>query len=123
MEIICSTIFGLLSLAGVSEQFRTRQIVHAVLSLVSAVFFALFVVAYYHQPTLSVLGIFIIPMLIFVAVYDWWLSDLDLQPGSKQFMKPLPDVKSRMNDITAMIILLPGYLAGLALSYRLIMNG
>ena len=116
-------IFGLLSIAGIVEQFRQRQTVHGLATLISYLFFNLFVVAYFQSEIASAVGLFIIPILLYVAVYDWWLSDLDLQPSSEQFLRPLPDVKSKRSDMAALIVLIPGYLAGLLLAYRAIMNG
>ncbi len=121
--LIYLLVFGLLSIAGIIEQFRTKQTIHAIGTLLSAVFFSLFVIAYFHGDTANTLGLFIIPMLIYVGLYDWWLSDLDLQTNSENFLKPLPDVKSKLSDTGALLILLPGYLAGLTLAYRIVMNG
>ena len=121
--LIYLVVFGLLSIAGIVEQFRTKQTLHAIATLVSALFFALFVVAYFNDSTSSTLGLFIIPMLLYVGLYDWWLSDLDLKTDSENFLKPLPDVKSKLSDTGALLILLPGYVAGLTVAYRIVMNG
>lgn len=115
-------VFGLLSIAGIVEQFRKFETVHGLATLISYIFFNLFVVAYFMPEVASLMGVLIVPMLIYVALYDWWLSDLDLQPKSPNFLKPLPEVKSKMSDMTAMLILLPGYIAGIAVAYRAFMN-
>jgi hypothetical protein len=57
-------------------------------------------------------------MLILVSVYDWWLANLDLEPKSKFFLQKLPEVESRMNNLTALAILLPAYAAGIMVAYR-----
>jgi hypothetical protein len=111
-----------LSIAGIVEQFRKFETVHGLATLISYIFFNLFVVAYFMPEVASMMGVLIVPMLIYVALYDWWLSDLDLQPKSPNFLKPLPEVKSKMSDMTAMLILLPGYIAGIAVAYRAFMN-
>ena len=121
-SLVYLLIFALLSIAGIAEQFRTKQTTHALATIVSATFFCLFVVACFYQPAEQAIGIFIIPMLVYVGLYDWWLSDLDLQSGSENFFKPLPDVKSKLSDTGALLILLPGYLAGLTVAYRVVMN-
>ena len=122
-SLIYLAVFGLLSIAGIVEQFRTKQLIHAIATLLSAICFILFVVCYFNSEISNQIGLLIIPMLLFVTAYDWWLSDLDLQPGSETFFKTLPDVKSKLSDMGALIILLPGYLAGIMVAYRVIING
>lgn len=121
-SLVYLLIFGLLSIAGIAEQFRSKQTTHGIATIASATCFSLFVVACFYQPAEQAIGIFIIPMLIYVGAYDWWLSDLDLQTDSDNFFKPLPDVKSKLSDTGALLILLPGYLAGLTVAYRVLIS-
>ena len=75
-------VFGLLSIAGIIEQFRKFETVHGFATLISYIMFNFFVVAYFMPEVASIIGIFIVPMLIYVGLYDWWLSDLDLPLAS-----------------------------------------
>lgn len=117
-SLVYLVILTLLSLAGIIELFRTKQIIHGLATAFSLICFCLFVAGVFKPDLAEQLGIYVIPMLILVALYDWWLADLDLQPGSSNFFKPLPDVKSKLNDKGALLILLPAYVSGLYLSYH-----
>lgn len=109
----------LLSIAGITEQFRTKQTIHALGTSLCLIFFCLFVVAYFNQHVAEMISYGFIAMLLFVLAYDFWLANLELQPDSANFMKPLPDVKSRLSESGALIFLLPAYIAGVLVIYRL----
>ena len=121
-SLIYLLILTLLSIAGIAEQFRTKQIAHGLATTISLAFLCSFVIAYYDPKIANSIGIWIIPMLIMVALYDWWLANLDLQPGSENFMQKLPDVKSNLNNMSAMLILLPAYGAGVMVAYHQLIN-
>jgi len=116
--ILYIIVLSILSIAGITEQFRTKQISHGLATLISLIIFCAFVAGYFRADVSASIGIWCLPMLILVSIYDWWLSNYDLQPGSDNFMKPMPDAKSRLNDMSAMLILVPAYIAGLILCYR-----
>ena len=116
-------ILSLLGIAGTIEQFRTKEIFHALFTLFSLVVFGLMLWAYFNPEFGFQLGYWSVALLVAAGLYDWWLSNLDLQPNSDNFLKPLPDAKSRLNDMSALLIILPAYLAGLVVSYRVLMNG
>lgn len=115
-------VLVLLGVAGTIEQFRTKQIVHALFTLFSLCVFGVFLWAYFNPDFGRVLSYWTIVLILAAGLYDLWLSNLDLQPNSDNFLKSLPDAKSRLNDMAAILIILPAYLAGAMVCYRVIMN-
>lgn len=115
-------ILVLLSTAGTFEQFRTKQNVHGVFTLFSLIVFCVLIWTYYNPGWDARLGYWSVVLLVAAGLYDWWLSNLDLEPSSENFLKTLPEAKSHLNDMSASLILLPAYLAGIAVCYRIIMH-
>ena len=117
------SILGLLTLAGIIEELKKPGgQIYAMGTFVTFVFIFTFVFGFFNAEVSSIIGLFSLPMLVLALTYDFYLSGLDLTFGSKNFMKPDVDVKSRMDLLTATMIVTPGYLAGLVISYRAIVN-
>ena len=115
-------ILVLLGIAGTIEQLRTKQTYHGLFTLFSLCTFGVFIWAYFNPDFGALLGLWAAPLIVAAGLYDWWLSNLELQPDSENFLKPLPDAKSKLNDLGATLIILPAYLAGIVVCYRAIMN-
>ena len=114
-------ILGLLSLAGIIEELKQHGgQLHALGTFITLVFIVIFVFGYFDTNISDMIGLYSIPMLAFILLYDYILSGRNLILGSKNFLKPLDDVKSRMDLLTATVIVAPGYIAGLIVLYRAI---
>ena len=114
-------ILGLLSLAGIIEELKQPGgQLHALGTFITLVFIVIFVFGFFDNQISEMIGLYSIPMLVFILLYDFVLSGRNLILGSKNFLKPLDDVKSRMDLLTATVIVAPGYIAGLIVFYRAI---
>jgi len=114
-------VLGLLSFAGIIEELKKLDgKLHALGTFTSLVIVVVFVFGYFNSEVSSTIGLFSIPLLLFVVLYDFFLAGRDLMVGSKDFLKPVGDVKSRMDLLTATLIVAPGYLVGFVISYRAI---
>jgi len=114
-------ILGLLSLAGIIEELKQPGgQLHALGTFITLVFIIIFVFGFFDNQISEMTGLYSIPMLAFILLYDFVLSGRNLILGSKNFLKPLDDVKSRMDLLTASVIVSPGYIAGLIVLYRAI---
>jgi len=114
-------ILGLLSLAGIIEELKQPGgQLHALGTFITLVFIVIFVFGFFDNQISEMIGLYSIPMLVFILLYDFVLSGRNLILGSKNFLKPLDDVKSRMDLLTATVIVAPGYIAGLIVLYRAI---
>jgi len=112
-------ILGLLSLAGIIEELKQPGgQLHALGTFITLVFIVIFVFGFFDNQISDMTGLYSIPMLLFILLYDFVLSGRNLILGSKNFLKPLDDVKSRMDLLTASVIVAPGYLAGFIILYR-----
>ncbi len=114
-------VLGLLSLAGIVEQLKEPGgKPHALGTFVTLIIVVAFVFGYFNNEMSKLIGLFAIPMLLIVLLYDFVLSGRNLLMGSKNFLKPDDDVKSRMDLLTATLIVAPGYLAGVVIIIRAI---
>jgi len=114
-------VLGLLSVAGIIEELKKPGgQLHALGTFLTLVFVVIFVFGIFNSQISNMTGFFSIPMLIFVLLYDFVFSGRNLMIGSKNFLKPMDDVKSRMDMLTASLIVAPGYLAGFVIVYRAI---
>ncbi len=112
-------VLGLLTFAGIIEELKKLGgQLYALGTFLTLVIVVLFVFGYFRADISNLIGLFSIPMLLFVIIYDFYLSGRDLSIGSKTFMQANEDVKSRMDLLTATIIVAPGYLAGVSILYR-----
>ncbi|MCP3675215.1 MAG: hypothetical protein GY829_12190, partial [Gammaproteobacteria bacterium] len=106
-------VLGLLTFAGIIEELKKfGGQLYALGTFLSLVIIVLFVFGYFKADLSGLIGLYSIPMLLFVIIYDFYLSGRDLSIGSKTFMQANEDIKSRMELSTATIIVAPGYLAG-----------
>ncbi len=112
-------VLGLLSLAGIIEELKQPGgQLHVLGTFITLIFIVIFVFGYFNREISDMTGLFSIPMLLFILLYDFVLSGRNLIVGSKNFLKPVDDVKSRMDLLTASLIVAPGYLAGAIVLYR-----
>ena len=114
-------ILGLLTFAGIIEELKKPGgALYALGTLTSFIIIAVFIVSYFQESVASFIGLFSLPLLLLALLYDFYLSEKNLIIGSKHFGEPIEDVKSRMDLLTASIIVAPGYLTGLYVCYRAI---
>ena len=114
-------ILGLLTLAGIIEELKKPGgHLYALGTLTTLLIVVVFVFGYFKSEISELIGLFSIPMLLMVLIYDFVLSGRNLVIGSKNFLKPMDDVKSKMDTLTASLIVAPGYLAGFVILYRTI---
>lgn len=114
-------ILGLLTLAGIIEELKKPGgQLYALGTLITLLIITAFVFGYFNQNISELIGFFSIPLLTTVLIYDFFLTSRDLTIGSQTFLKPADDVKSRMDLLTATLIVAPGYLAGFIILYRAI---
>ena len=112
-------ILGLLTFAGIIEELKKPGgQLYALGTFITFVIIVVFVFGFFKPEIYDLISLFSIPMLIVVLFYDFFLSGRDLTIGSKTFMQSTDDVKSRMDLLTATIIVTPGYLAGFVILYR-----
>ena len=112
-------VLGLLAFAGIIEELKKPGgKVYASCTFITLIILLSFVLGVFNTEVGSALGYFSIPLLLIAIIYDFFLSDRNLIPGSKHFGEPMEEVKSRMDLLTASIIVAPGYLAGLLIIYR-----
>ena len=112
-------VLALLAFAGIIEELKKLGgKLYAFGTFMSLIILIAFVVGSFITEIGVAIGLFSIPLLIIALVYDLYLSSLNLIIGSKHFGEPLEDVKSRMDLMTASIIVAPGYLAGIIVIYR-----
>jgi hypothetical protein len=113
------SVLGLLAFAGIIEELKKLGgTLYALGTFMSLVILITFVVGSFNTEIGATIGLFSIPLLLIALVYDLYLSGLNLIIGSKYFGKPMEEVKSRMDLMTATIIVAPGYLAGIVVIYR-----
>ena len=114
-------VLGLLTLAGIIEELKKPGgQLYALGTFTTLVIVVAFVFGFFMPEISELIGFFSIPMLLLVLIYDFVLSGRDLSIGSRNFMKPSDEVKSRMDLLTATLIVTPGYLAGFVILYRTI---
>ncbi len=114
-------ILSLLSVAGIIEELKKPGgQMYALGTFLTLLFVVIFVFGFFNKNIADMTGFLSIPMLIFVLLYDFVLSGRNLMIGSKNFLRPMDDVKSRMDLLTASLIVAPGYLAGFVILYRAI---
>ena len=112
-------VLGLLVFAGIIEELKKPEgKLYALGTFVSLIILIAFVVGSFIDEIGATIGLFSIPLLLIAVVYDFYLSNLNLIVGSKHFGEPLEEVKTRMDLMTASIIVAPGYLAGITVIYR-----
>ncbi len=112
-------ILGLLTFAGLIEELKKPGgILYAVGTFLSFSILSTFIVAVFIFEVAAFIGSLSILMLALVLFYDFYLSGRNLMIGSKHFGEPLDDVKSRMDLMTATLIVVPGYLAGIYIVYQ-----
>ena len=115
------SILGLLTFAGIIEELKKPGgALYAVGTLTSFIIIIVFIVSYFQESVAEFVGLFSVPMLFIVLFYDFYLSEKNLILGSKHFGEPLEEVKSRMDLLTASIIVAPGYLTGFYICYNAI---
>jgi len=115
-------ILGLLTFAGIIEELKKPGgQIYAIGTFTTFVFIIAFVFGFFNTEISQIIGLFSVPMLVLALTYDFYLSGLDLTVGSKYFLKPEAEVKSRMDLLTATMIVAPGYLAGFVILYRAIL--
>jgi len=114
-------ILSLLTFAGIIEELKkVGGQLYALGTFVTLIIIVVFVLGFFKMDISELIGLFSIPLLILVLGYDFFLSGRDLSIGSKTFMQPSEEVKSRMDLLTATIIVAPGYIAGFVILYRTI---
>lgn len=107
-------ILGLLTFAGIVEELKKLGgTLYAIGTFISLLIIIAFVVGSFLPDVGKAIGIFSIPMLLLILVYDFYLSGKNLVIGSKNFGQPLEEPKSRMDIFTATMIVAPGYFAGI----------
>ena len=107
-------ILGLLTFAGIVEELKKLGgTLYAMGTFLSLLIIIAFVVGSFLPDFGKKIGIFSIPMLLLILIYDFFLSGRNLIIGSKHFGEPLEETKSRMDILTASIIVAPGYFAGI----------
>jgi len=112
-------ILGLLTFAGIIEELKKPGgALYAAGTFTTLVIIVAFVVGVFVAKVGNLIGLLSIPLLLIALVYDFYLSGKNLIIGSKHFGEPLDDVKSRMDLLTASVIVAPGYLAGIVILYR-----
>jgi len=114
-------VLGLLTTAGIIEELKKPGgQLYALGTFLSLVILSAFVVGSFITEVGAAIGLFSGPLLLIALVYDLYVSGLNLIVGSKHFGEPMGEVKSRMDLMTASIIVAPGYLAGIIILYRAI---
>ena len=117
-------VLGLLTFGGIIEELKKLGgMLYALGTFISFVIIAVFIISYFHQAIASSIGLFSVPMLLVVLFYDFYLSEKNLILGSKHFGEPMEEIKSRMDLLTASLIVAPGYLTGLYICYRALTSG
>ena len=112
-------ILSLLTLAGIIEELKNPAgKIYALGTFITFIILINFVVGVYVIEVGEVLGLLSLPLLLLAIVYDFYLSGIDLDKDSKDFGQPLDDIKTRMDLLTATIIVAPGYISGLIILYR-----
>ena len=112
-------VLGLLAFAGIIEELKKPGgKLYALGTFTSLAIIIAFIVGSFITEVGTSIGLLSIPMFLIALLYDLYLSGLNLIIGSKHFGEPMEDVKSRMDLMTASIIVAPGYLAGLTVIYR-----
>jgi hypothetical protein len=112
-------VLGLLAFAGIIEELKKPGgKIYAFGTFMSLIILIAFVMGNFIAEIGATIGLFSIPLLLVALIYDLYLSSLDLTIGSKHFGEPLEEVKSRMDLMTASLIVAPGYLAGITVIYR-----
>jgi len=116
-------ILGLLTFAGIIEELKKPGgALYALGTFLTLLIIASFVVALFLPEISTMVGLFSLPMLLIALIYDFFLSGRNLIIGSKHFGEPLDEVKSRMDLLTASLIVAPGYLAGFVILYRTVVS-
>ncbi|MFT5451780.1 MAG: hypothetical protein ACI9N9_001266 [Enterobacterales bacterium] len=116
-------VLGLLVFAGIIEELKKPGgKLYALGTFMSLLILLAFVLGSFITEIGETMGLFSIPLLLIALVYDFYLSSLNLIIGSKHFGEPLEEVKSRMDLMTASIIVAPGYLAGITVIYRAVIG-
>lgn len=112
-------VLALLAIAGIIEELKKPGgALYAVGTFATLLIIVAFVCGYFIASVGDAIGLLCLPMLLVALSYDFFLSGRNLIIGSKHFGEPMEEVKSRMDLMTATIIVTPGYLAGIALVYR-----
>ena len=116
-------ILGLLTLAGIIEELKKPGgSLYAHGTFTTLIILVAFVAGSFIPDVGQAIGYFSLPMLLAAIVYDFYLSGRNLILGSKYFGEPLDEVKSRMDLLTATLIVAPGYLAGFVILYRTLVS-
>ncbi|PCJ48663.1 MAG: hypothetical protein COA74_08110 [Gammaproteobacteria bacterium] len=116
-------ILGLLTLAGIIEELKKPGgSLYALGTFTTLIILVAFVAGSFIPDVGQAIGYFSLPMLLAAIVYDFYLSGRNLILGSKYFGEPLDEVKSRMDLLTATLIVAPGYLAGFVILYRTLVS-
>lgn len=116
-------ILGLLTFAGIIEELKKPGgNLYALGTFTTLVILVAFVVGSFNSEVAQAIGYFSLPLLLVALIYDFYLSGKNLILGSKHFGEPLDEVKSRMDLLTASLIVAPGYLAGFVIFYRTLVS-
>ena len=112
-------VLALLTFAGIIEELKKPGgRLYALGTFITLSIVVAFVFGYFRPEIGEMIGFFSIPLLFIVLFYDFVLSRRNLVIGSKNFLKPTDHVTSRMDLLTASLIVAPGYVAGFVILYR-----
>ena len=112
-------VLALLTFAGIIEELKKPGgRLYALGTFITLSIVVAFVFGYFRPEIGEMIGFFSIPLLFIVLFYDFVLSRRNLVIGSKNFLKPTDQVTSRMDLLTASLIVAPGYVAGFVILYR-----
>ena len=114
-------VVALLTVAGILEELKSGSKLHPLGTALSLASMIGCIAAAFIAEIASLLGLGVILLLAFVLLYDFWLSKKNLDLNPEAFWSNQPSVHSRMDILSATLIVAPGYLAGLWASYQAIM--
>jgi hypothetical protein len=119
--IIYLSFLSLLTLAGIIEEYKAGSKLHPLATLISLTSSLVLVYAFFDPEFTQLLGIYSLLLLGFTLLYDFYISskNLDLKPS--KFWQSQGLVRSRIDWLTATIIVAPAYIAGIVVAYRVLL--
>lgn len=115
-------IYGLLAIAGCFDNYRSRyKLWQQIIAILSSIFVVIYVVGFFHYRFGFTLRWFIIPMLLVGISWEFHeiSTDLRLINNNKEISPSERGAIYYLTLVITNIIIIPGYLAGIGLVYRI----
>jgi hypothetical protein len=115
-------IFAIVAIAGHIDNYRSQyKWWQQITAVGSSIFVLLYVIGFFNGELGSFLKSFIIPMLLIGIPWEFYeiYKDLNSMANDKSLSSKESDLISTITLIITDLIVVPGYLAGIALAYRL----